>query len=424
MKKIERIEPKVPQIKRKKKVAAYARVSVETDRLSHSLSAQVSYYSQLIQKNLEWEYAGVYADSFISGTSIKNRKEFQRLIADCEAGKVNLILTKSISRFARNTVDLLSTVRRLKTIGVEVRFEKENISSTSSSGEIMLSILASFAQEESINNSENVKWAKRKRFEQGSPHAKFRLYGYVWDGDQMVIVPNEANIVKKIYREYLAGKSSTDIARELSKKGIITRNGCRWSDSSIRYILKNASYTGNLLLQKYYIENPLTHKVRENKGELPRYWVENTHEAIIDLETFDNVQRELPKRKGLCPTHTSCFTRKIKCPFCGHSYIYQKSKTTATEYWVHHRRKRDCPMSWGVMQEKLMRVCADVLNTEQFDEEAFLEQVEFINVPKRETLEFHLRDGRIIMQICLNQRRRKAGGDTNAKKGHNHSSDH
>ena len=178
MRMIEKIEPTVPQIKRKKRVAAYARVSMETDRLNHSLSAQISYYSELIQKNPEWEYAGVYADSFISGTSTKNRTEFQRMIADCEVGKIDILLAKSISRFARNTVDLLETVRHLKNIGVEVRFEKEGISSTNSSGEIMLSILASFAQEESISISNNVKWGVRKRFEQGIPNNIPRAYGY------------------------------------------------------------------------------------------------------------------------------------------------------------------------------------------------------------------------------------------------------
>ena len=413
MKKIELIETSIPQIKYKKRVTAYARVSAESDRLSHSLSAQVSYYSQLIQKNPEWEYVGVYADSFISGTSIDKRTEFQRLIADCEAGKIDIILTKSISRFARNTVDLLSSVRHLKSLGVEVRFEKENIRSTSSSGEIMLSILASFAQEESINNSENVKWAKRKRFEQGCPHAKFKIYGYAWEGEQMVIVPDEANIVKSVYREYLAGKSAPDIARELSRKGLTTRNGSRWSGTSIRYMLKNANYTGNLLLQKYYVENPLTHKVRKNEGELTRYWVENTHEAIVDRETFECVQREIARRKELCLPPISCFTKKIRCPFCRHSYVYRTYKSTANEYWVHYAKKKFkeiCSVRWMINQEELKRVCAEALNTEQFDEEVFLEQVEFINVPQRGTLEFHLRDGSIKTEMCRNPGHKKSGG--------------
>ena len=177
MARITKVEQKIPTIKTKKKVAAYARISMESERMNHSLSAQISYYNSLIQKNPEWEFAGVYADDGISGTGIAKRTEFQRMVADCEAGKIDIILTKSIQRFARNTVDLLETVRHLKDIGVEVRFEKENISSMSGDGELMLSILASFAQEESRSISENVKWGTRKRFEQGIPNGQFQIYG-------------------------------------------------------------------------------------------------------------------------------------------------------------------------------------------------------------------------------------------------------
>ena len=168
MRKIIKIEPTEPVLPRRKRVAAYARVSMECERLMHSMSAQISYYSELIQKNPEWEYAGVYADNFISGTETKKRQEFQRMISDCEKGLIDIILCKSISRFARNTVDLLETIRHLKDIGVEVRFEKENINSLSGDGELMLTILASFAQEESRSLSENVKWGIRKRFEKGA----------------------------------------------------------------------------------------------------------------------------------------------------------------------------------------------------------------------------------------------------------------
>lgn len=265
MRKIERIEPQIPQIKRKKRVAAYARVSMESDRLNHSLSAQISYYSELIQKNPEWEYAGVYADSFISGTSIDKRAEFQRMITDCENGKIDILLTKSISRFARNTVDLLSTVRKLKALGIEVRFEKEHINSLSSSGEVMLSVLASFAQEESVNISNNVKWGVRKRFEKGIPNGKFRIYGYRWEGDKLVVVPEEAAVVKRIFQNFLDGKSRLETERELNSEGITTRAGCQWEDSNIRNILTNIHYTGNMLFQKEYIR-----PIRK-----PRIYVEN-----------------------------------------------------------------------------------------------------------------------------------------------------
>ena len=189
------------------KVAAYARVSMESDRMMQSLSSQISYYSELIQKNPQWQYVGVYADNFISGTSTDKRTEFQRLVADCEAGKIDIVLTKSISRFARNTVDLLETVRRLKELGIEVRFEKERINSLSEDGELMLTLLASFAQEESRSISENIRWATQKRFEQGIPNGKFRVYGYRWEGDQLVPVPEEAAIVKRIFQNFLDAKA-------------------------------------------------------------------------------------------------------------------------------------------------------------------------------------------------------------------------
>ena len=207
MPKISRIEPIVPAIKPLKKVAAYARVSMQSERMMHSLSTQISYYSKIIQKNPDWEYAGVYADDFISGTNTVKRDEFKRMLSDCEAGKIDIILTKSISRFARNTVDLLETVRHLKSMGIEVRFEKENINSMSGDGELMLSILASFAQEESRSISENVKWGTQKRFEKGIPNGKFRIFGYRWEDDQLVIEPEEAEIVKRIFQNFLDGKS-------------------------------------------------------------------------------------------------------------------------------------------------------------------------------------------------------------------------
>ena len=223
MAKINRIEPKVPALKKRQRVAAYARVSMETDRLAHSLSAQVSYYNELIQGNPEWEYAGVYADLGISGAGTAARSEFLRFIAGCEAGKVDIVLTKSISRFARNTVDLLSTVRHLKEIGVEVRFEKEHIHSFSGDGELMLSILASFAQEESRSISENCKWGIRKRFQSGEiGTANKHLLGYRYDEEQKkyTIIPEEAGAVRWMFQMYIDGVSLRGIAENMNQAGI------------------------------------------------------------------------------------------------------------------------------------------------------------------------------------------------------------
>lgn len=221
-KSIMRIDAKKPDLLQRKRVAAYARVSMDTERLMHSLSVQVSYYSELIQNTPGWEYAGVYADEGISGTKMDSRPEFIRMLADCEAGKIDIILTKSLSRFARNTVDTLNVVRRLKELGIEVRFEKERINSLEDEGELLITIMASFAQEEVRSLSENVKWGLRKRFEQGVPNGRFHVYGYRWEGDHLVIQPDEATIVRRIFQNFLQGKSRLETEREFAAEGITT----------------------------------------------------------------------------------------------------------------------------------------------------------------------------------------------------------
>ena len=286
-----------PAADSKKRVAAYARVSETSDKLMHSLSAQVRYYRTLIHKNPQWLYAGVYADEGITGTLTSKRDGFNRMLKACEDGKIDIILVKSISRFARNTVDLLNTVRHLKELGIEVRFEKEYINSLSSDCELMLSVLASFAQEESRSISENVKWSVRKRFERGIPNGRVRVFGYRWIGNSLTIVPSEAETVKKIYSSFLNGKTPRRIAQELNDAGITTLRGCKWYDFTIRYVLKNITYTGNMLLQKYFVDDPIGKKLKANNGCLPRFFAENTHEAIIDMAVFDEVQAVFEKRR-------------------------------------------------------------------------------------------------------------------------------
>lgn len=412
MPKISRIEPTVPAIKQLKKVAAYARVSIQSERMMHSLSAQVSYYSKLIQKNPDWEYAGVYADDFISGTNTVKRDEFKRMLADCEEGKIDIILTKSISRFARNTVDLLETVRHLKAKGIEVRFEKENINSMSGDGELMLSILASFAQEESRSISENIRWATKKRFEKGIPNGKFKIFGYRWEDDKLVPVPEEAEIVKRIYQNFLDGKSRLETEKEFAAEGITTANGCRWVDSNIKVVLTNITYTGNLLLQKEFIEDPITKRRKKNRGEMPQYFVENTHEPIIDMETFQYVQDEIARRKELGALankslNTTCFTGKIKCPHCGVSYMHNKrtDRGNFLEFWCCGSRKKKggrCEVGGSINHKNMVKACTEVLGLEEFDEEIFLREIDHIDVPKRYVLEFHMTDGRVITKDCPN----------------------
>ena len=273
--------PKITKIERaerlgssRKKVAAYARVSKETERTMHSLSSQISYYNDLIQRTPGWEYAGVYADEAVTGTGAKKRPEFQRLICDCKERKIDIVLTKSISRFARNTVDLLETVRCLKDIGVEVRFEKEGISSLTADGELMLSILASFAQAEIETMSQNIKWTIQKRFKNGQLNGCCSFLGYRWYDEEkkLIVVPEEAELVRRIFDMYLSGMSLKQIERTLDEEGTTGARGGKMLKSSISSILQNITYTGNLLLQKTYSQDPITKKLCWNKGELPQYY--------------------------------------------------------------------------------------------------------------------------------------------------------
>lgn len=247
MPKITKIEPVVSLVKPRLKVAAYARVSTETERLMHSLSAQISYYSDLIQKNPEWEYAGVYADSFISGTSMDNRPELQRLLSDCEKGTVNIILCKSISRLARNTVDLLNIVRHLKELGIEIRFEKEGIHTLSSEGEMLLTLLTSFSEQESRSIFDNCKWGIRKRFQKdliGTANKHILGYRYDEELQRYVIIPEEAESVRYMFRLFLEGYSYQQIADKLTAAGIRTINNCLFSEGNVRKLITNEVYAG------------------------------------------------------------------------------------------------------------------------------------------------------------------------------------
>lgn len=415
MKKITEIKKSKPVLPERKKVAAYCRVSMETERLHHSLSAQVSRYSELIQSNPEWEFAGIYADEGISGTNTEKRPEFMRLIADCDAGKIDIVLTKSISRFARNTVDLLKTVRNLKDIGVEVRFEKENIRSLSDDGELMLTLLASFAQEESRSISENEKWSVKKRMEQGIPVSKPPILGYKWVGNHLEVVPEEAAIVKRIYQNFLDGKSRLETERELEAEGLRSVKGNVMRDSQLKHILSNITYTGNTLLQKEFIEDPITKKRRKNKGQLPQYYIENTHEAIIDMDTWKYVQDEMERRRKLGALankslNTCCFTGKIKCPYCGFSYMHNRRTKNGhpQEYWCCGSKKKKqkpdkkCPVSGTISQKALEKACCEVLGLSKFDETVFLEKVDHIEVPEKYTLHFFLKDGTEVTRPAPN----------------------
>lgn len=284
------------------RVAAYCRVSTLQEQQESSYETQVSYYTEKINSNINWKLAGIYADDGKSATSTKKRSNFQAMIDDCMAGKIDLILTKSISRFARNTVDALTNIRKLKEKNIAVFFEKENINTLEGSGELLLTILSSQAQEESRNISENCHWGIVRKFEEGKVivnHSKF--LGYTKDKDgNLVIVPEEAELVRRIFRLFLEGNSSYRIKRVLEEDGIKTVTGkAVWHSTVIDKMLSNEKYMGDALLQKTYTVDFLTKKKVLNKGIVPQYYIENDHEPIISRELFHKVQEEKARRSSL-----------------------------------------------------------------------------------------------------------------------------
>lgn len=308
---------------RMQNVAAYARVSSGKDAMLHSLSAQVSYYSRMIQQHPGWKYCGVYADEAITGTK-DSREQFQKLLERCRNGEIDLILTKSVSRFARNTITLLETVRELKLLGVDVYFEEQNIHSLSSDGELMLTILASYAQEESFSSSESRKWQIRKDFSNGKI-GSITILGYRRNADGILeIEPKEAELVRMIFSDYISGMGQQRIANKINEMGIPTRQGNLWTHPRIREILTNEKYIGNLLLQKYYRNNHIEKIKTKNQGELARYYVEQAHEPIVDFDTFIKVQTILDQRHEQY-THDGSTNRYplsglITCGLCGKNY--------------------------------------------------------------------------------------------------------
>ena len=307
---------------KKRRVAAYARVSTDSDEQLTSYEAQVDYYTQYIKNNPNWLFVKVYTDEGITGTNTKHREGFNEMVRDALAGKIDLIITKSVSRLARNTVDSLTTVRELKAHNVEVFFEKENIYTLDGKGELLITIMSSLAQEESRSISENVTWGHRKRFADGKIIMPFGIFlGYERGEDgQPVIVEKEAKVVRLIYKLFLEGKTPSYIADYLTKSHIPTpKNGTKWCYSTVSSILKNEKYKGSALLQKSFTVDFLTKTTKINEGEVPQYYVEDSHPAIVSKEVFDLVQIEMERRaqrRSYKPT-ASCFSGMIYCVSCG-----------------------------------------------------------------------------------------------------------
>ena len=312
--------------KAKRRVAGYARVSTDSEEQKTSYAAQVEYYTTYINSRDDWEFVSVYTDEGISGTNTKNRAGFKQMVQDALAGKIDLIITKSISRFARNTVDTLTTVRKLKDNGVEVFFEKENIYTLDSKGEILITIMSSLAQEESRSISENVTWGQRKRFADGKlilPYKHFLGYEKGEIDGVPVINEEQATIVRRIFHMYLYGAPAAQIAKSLTTEGIPTPGGkTQWRTTTVLSILQNEKYKGAAILQKEFTVNFLTKKRKKNEGEVPQYYIENSHEAIIDPRIFDEVQREIERRKAMGNQYSgkSIFSSKVICGDCGKFY--------------------------------------------------------------------------------------------------------
>ena len=312
--------------KKKRRVAGYARVSTDHEDQATSYEAQVAYYTDYIKSRDDWEFVAIYTDEGISATNTKKREGFKAMIADALAGKIDLIVTKSVSRFARNTVDSLTTVRQLKEEGIEIYFEKENIWTLDSKGELLITIMSSLAQEESRSISENVTWGHRKRFADGKvSFAYSRFMGLDKDKEtgKIVVNPEQAEVVRLIFRLFLEGRTPHSIASELTSRGIKTPGGKDvWNQQTVRRMLSNEKYKGDALLQKEFTVDFLQKKMKKNEGEVPQYYVEGNHEAIIDPAVFDMVQAELAKRSrgGSRYSGVSIFSNKIKCADCGGWY--------------------------------------------------------------------------------------------------------
>jgi DNA invertase Pin-like site-specific DNA recombinase len=430
MRKITKIKQTAPLSVQRKRVAAYARVSSGKDAMLHSLSAQISYYNRYIGKRGDWEFSGIYADEAITGTK-ETRPEFQRLLTDCRSGKIDMVITKSITRFARNTVTLLQTVRELKLLGIDVYFEKENISSLSSDGEFMLTILASYAQEESRSASENQKWRIRKMFEQGRPNTGNMLGYRLFDG-KLYVIPEEAEIVKTIFSDYLSGMGVNAIMKKLNDAGVSTRSGAVWGESTLQKMLRNEKYSGDMLLQKTFSLDHLSKKKQLNRGELPMYQVIDSHEAIIDKEAFAKVQCEIERRAAKYRhisqlNKTYLFTGLISCGLCGKHY-HRKQANVGSKYvkpvWIcatFNTRGKNCCPSLQIPESILLNKTAKVLGTTELDAELLKKSISKIQIPGHNRIEYIFKDGRSVEVEWVNPSRRESWDEAKRQAAREHS---
>ena len=365
------------------RVAAYCRVSTEQEEQQNSYQVQIAYYTDLINRKKEWSLVGIFADEGISGTQTKKRTEFNRMIRMCKNKKIDLVITKSISRFARNTVDCLEYVRQLKNLGIGVIFEKENINTLTMTSEFMIALYGSFAQAESESISKNVSWGKEKAYREGKVQFQYQnLLGYRKGTDgKPEIVPEEAETVKLIYKLFLDGYSMTNIKKTLESKGILTAKGKKvWNESLISSILKNEKYVGDALLQKTYTLDCITHKVVRNHGERPMYLVTDYHAPIIDRDTYNRVQQELARRSSKRKISSKTTTEQGKysskyalselliCGHCGTPYRRTTWSARGKKQIVWRcisrleHGKKYCPDSPTIKEEQLHKAIIHAIN--------------------------------------------------------------
>lgn len=331
MPQVQRIDPIVLPSE-KESVAAYCRVSTDSADQLNSYHSQIAYYTKLINDNPDWELYDLYADAGITGTSIEKRDEFKRMLTDCREGKIKRVLVKSVSRFARNTTELLETTRELKDLGVVVVFEEQGFDTSQVLGEMQLTMYAMAAQEESVSTANNIRWSIQKRMASGEFVGSIAPFGYELEKGELKIKTDEAEIVRMIFNLYLSGKGQREIVQYLNNNNVPFPQGKRWVRSCVKVILSNERYTGNALLQKKYVENTLSHKLVINKGERQQYFVEDHHDAIISKETYAAARQLAANRSKKQKQVRHIFTHRMICPDC--SRHFREVTSSGKSYWT------------------------------------------------------------------------------------------
>ena len=391
----------------KRRVAGYARVSTENEDQLTSYDAQVDYYTNYIKNRDDWEFVDIYTDEGISGTNTRHRDGFKRMVQDAMDGKIDLIVTKSVSRFARNTVDSLTTVRKLRDQGIEIYFEKENIWTLDAKGELLITIMSSLAQEESRSISENVKWGHRKRFADGKVSVAYsRFLGYEkGENGSLVINPRQAETVRLIYRLFLEGCTFYSIAVKLTAEGIPTPGGkSKWTQGTVKSILTNEKYKGDALLQKRFTVNFLTKEMKKNEGEVPQYYVEHSHEAIISPHVFDWVQEEIHRRSNGQSRYSgvSMFSSKIKCGECGGWYgakvWHSNDKYRRTVYRCNAKYKNHCQTP-QLDEQKIKDIFVKAVNKLIIDKEEVLQNLVMLKEKLTDTEDLEKEKERLAVEL-------------------------